>query len=164
MRGAPVLEPEEFGDLSGLSGLRARLRSAGDALAQAQFHSEQLQHQRDAARVDAQRWELQYLALRDSHNLLAARRDALVAALPSAMSAMLTHACAAAWEEGWHAAQGGMVVLSQNPYRAAAGPVPGSPAATLSRCRAYLRYVAQRRHATTQPARAGQGPVKVISP
>lgn len=129
---------------------RAMLRSACEDLARVQSRAEELRAQRDAARADAQRWRQQYVAARASYDLLAARRDALVAALPGALSAMLAAGCATAWEEGWRACQYQGADVTQNPYRADPEPA-GSPVAARARCRAYLRYVAERRCGNSRP-------------
>lgn len=123
---------------------RAMLRSAWGDLARTEARAEDLRRQRDAAHADAERWRLRYLEARRSRDLIAARRDALVAALPGALSAMLTNGCATAWEQGRRAGLHQGVSETQNPYRADPEP-PGSPAAARSRCRAYLGYVAERR-------------------
>jgi hypothetical protein len=105
--------------------LRVALRVARADLARIQSHAEEMEWQRNVARAEAERWKLEYRWAMKSCDTATARREALAAAIPGAVSAILMNARATAWEEGWDAGQDGGLIREQNPYRSDwVDPVP----------------------------------------
>lgn len=118
--------PRTQADEGRIRGAPDALRAARAELERVRTSAQDLERQRNVALAEAERWRLEHREALRTCDELDARRDALIEALPFAMSDRLLVARSAAWDEGWRAAKEGFID-HHNPYRAAASmprPVP----------------------------------------